>query len=406
MLMSEFRNAMYVLGFDSPRLTTKDQSGEDTPLYTFANIKINRGDDQHPFATIKGRIPFEVAQRIHNNYQFELYDYRLGGIIGESEPFKYATCGQYKVFSKLAKSLIANKEELEQALLAKKIEIAKTTPEKLYIETCHIEKQEGLIIFMTEMQDYYMQKSLKDNSAAIQVPRQKELSAEVTKRTIENSSLEQSLDEWLIERGKECSSRDRWLTINNMPVVYPISKTPTNESDILIQGLLNKFDAAANPFADKPSPTYDLPSYLENVSIDIHSNSYSEMMRITDKTSKDVVTHSKSNKDIRYWLECNNKQKTGVVHTVEIECYGKKIDNLSLSSYDSEFGMIRRFNYNLTRGIFNVDGLDFTRPITPNDKEYVVVHLLDAIKLAQAITSHNSYYDANNNSKTLAKSIK
>lgn len=106
-----------------------------------------------------------------------------------------------------------------------------------YINTYHIDTKEGLVVLITELQDYYAKKLNNGKIENSQVDKQKEIIGQINKELIESSNPQ--------------ITTDQWMTINNVDI-FERTKNNKNvtEQDLEIRSLLEQYDMTINPFTN------------------------------------------------------------------------------------------------------------------------------------------------------------
>ena len=381
MNISQLRNSMNVLGFNDNVSTTTDKIGETTPLYNYNGIEIFFSGTY--YTIVHGKILLEVAQKIYDKYPNNPYLIRVAGGSDDNKPIDWATSEEYEIFLKEAYEVSRYDEDFpknfEKIIKAKKQEILLNNPESLYVDCYHIDTLEGLLILLTELQDYSIGKALNkpNNTQVSQLP---ELLAEINRRLIEEGNPYQNTDDWIEE---------------HQSFVLEIIKNFQNsdEQENNIRALLNKFDSIVNPFSNSETEMRDPSDYLDKVKFNCYAE---DQLRLTieDKSTGYLVQHTRDNEDMTYYL----RHPSDAEPFVQVNHYFSLGNNetkspeevLYINYYYEDDNNPNQVDmrYNLTTGLVGKT-YGSKEPITSEQKDFIIYELLEAIKIAKTVTIDN-----------------
>ena len=133
----EFNIVMETVGIDNPLSTPEGSNGTREDVHYWNDLAIWYGGRN--YTIVHGKIPLEVANIIYEKYPENPYGIRIEGGCVDRNPSDWSTGG--------------------------------------YLKAYHIDSKEGLLIFLTEMKDYFLR---KNNLPETEVKRYDELIAKVS----------------------------------------------------------------------------------------------------------------------------------------------------------------------------------------------------------------------------------
>lgn len=314
------------------------------PLNRWNNLTFKFGGTY--YAVVEGDIPLEVANTIYEKYPGNPYGIRVNG-----------GCDDWN-------------------------------PNEMHPHCYHIDSKEGLVIFITEMKDYFAR---KDGLLETEVQRYDEIMATINSRILKTVNPSISTYEWM--QGDEENRKIFFQTIANN------EKTPIGKD---FRKAIDDFDKTINPFINQDIELDEIENYLQKVNIS--ANTYSSKnsdgmirlncgeMHITDLESRNNVNYYRNPNGFSYQLHyvLGEEQYLNVLHyysTNELD----ENDNgefISIDYWGKKIPQKIDIRYNLTRGVAG-ETYDPKTPITPEQEKFVYDELLKAISLASTITLDN-----------------
>ncbi len=384
----EFTKVMEVLGIDNKVSTITGRYGTTEDVYNWNDIDICFYGSY--YSIVDGKIPLEVAKRIYDKDPKNLYSIRIDGGALDNKPIDCAVSDEYNKFVTTFFQLFKGKEvcleKTDTILERKKQEILSHNPESLYIGTYHIDTKEGLLIFLTELQDYYIGKILNEPNINIQVAKQPELLGEINRRLIEDSNPYINVEQWLEkDSGYDCEGQ----TIKKGKTVDNYQKVDEEKNKIKI--LLKEFDETINPFINNNIKLLDPIEYSDKILFNCYADDNEVEFFVKDKTKKGQVEHRRNNEYLTYTLSYGEESWVCLHHYFvckkENPLFFEEIVCL-LSHNDSQSFDLR---YNLTNGLaYRTYAKDEEkRPLTPSQKVLIIDELEKAIEVAKTITINN-----------------
>ena len=236
---------------------------------------------------------------------------------------------------------------------------------------------------LTELQDYYIQKTSHSKNVIIQSSRQSELLADVYRKLIEQTS--------------PYLTTDQWIKMSGIYIFEKIkNRQSTDEKDNKIRSLLNRFDYAVNPFNNEKVELLDPSYYVDKVNIDISS--------YTDKANFDIKKCIIEDKiigiKVNYYI-CQYLLRYSI-STSDLSIKHQFIWDEKYIDLQDEFIEIKNKEntskkFSLTRGIlyeneFFEDGYFENGEkivLTVEDKSLIISELQQAIEKAEMVTIKN-----------------
>lgn len=152
----EFNEVLKAVGINNHLVNTTGRYGTSEKVHFWQDMAIHFSGSY--YTVINGKIPLEVANIIYEKYPNNPYEIRVDGGASNYIPIEHAIDDQYKkeIQEHLDAHLSTN-EYLNRCKKSRRNMLRRKNDNK-YIETYHIDSKEGLIIFLTEMKDYYFRK--------------------------------------------------------------------------------------------------------------------------------------------------------------------------------------------------------------------------------------------------------
>lgn len=298
------------------------------------------------YAIVEGNIPLEVANTIYEKYPGNPYGIRVNG-----------GCDDWD-------------------------------PNEMHPHYYHIDSKEGLVIFITEMKDFFARKA---GLPETEVQRYYELMTTINSRILKVVNPSISTNEWMQE--DEENRKIFFQTVANN------EKTPFGKE---FRKAIDDFDKTINPFTNQDVELDEIENYIKKVNInaDTYSSKNSEGMirlncgevHITDLESGNNVNYYRNPNGFSYQLHyvLGEEQFLNVLHYYSTN----KIDEndngefISINYWGKKIPQKIDIRYNLTKGVAG-ETYDPKTPITPDKEKFVYDELLKAISLASTITFDN-----------------
>ena len=310
------------------------------PLQSWNDFQIYFGDTF--YAVVKGSVPSEVAEIIYKKYPGNPYGIRInGGWIG-------------------------------------------LNPAEHIVNLYHIDTKEGLLIFITEMKDYFArQNRLKEK----EVKKLNELMVLVNSEILKKINPTISTYEWMQE-----DEENREIFYRSLSIETPFEKE--------FRRVIDMFDQTVNPFINKDIELDEITNYIQKVNIS-GSTYCSENgkkrnncchMDIHDLETKNCVSYNRSQSGFLYYVQYKTEegQFLEVSHFYSANSKDEN-DNgeiISLKYFGDNVKQKTDIRYNITKGIAGPTYGEKI-PITNEQKRFFYLKLLEAIHLASSITIDN-----------------
>ena len=349
----EFNEVMKAVGINNPLSTAEGRYGTREEVHYWNNLAICFGGSY--YTIVNGRIPLEVANIIYQKYPGNPYNIRVDGGCNDWNPIDWAT-------------------------------------DEKYLKTYHIDSKEGLLIFLTEMKDYFLR---KNNLPETEVEKYDELIAKITSEILKKVNPYISAYDWMQDDKENKNNYNSSVERDNK----------TKLGQIFREAVLD-FDKAVNPFLNDDIELDEISNYLKNVKI--NANSYNSehgkyrqgccSLEITDISTENTTTYYRSPDGFSFQLS----YKLGEEKYLQVLHYYSTSGN-----YESDKGEVVAIYYcgdnvenkidirlNITNGKAGAT-YDDKIPATPEQIVFVYDELLKATSYASSITSENMKKKAN-----------
>ena len=325
----EFKNVIDVLGINNKTSYIISQYGTVEDVYDWNGLEIYFYG--HYYSIIKGKIPFEVAQKIYDKYPNNPPSIKI--INGNSyyTPIDWVKNDDYDKFIpiifKTLKNEKQNYENINQIYKNIKQEVITTYPNNFYIDAYHIDTKEGLIILLTELQDYFINKNLENPNPCSLINRQKELLVEVNKK--------------LIKKCNPYLNTNQWIKKQN-PILEETKNHQSNDKqDLEIRELLTEFDKTVNPFINDKFDMVDPSNYIDNISFSCNLNNNQTELEIKDKKTKFKSEYIRNDNRLLYNFIYGKKPNIAISHH-----YTKTLNDTQLKEVISIYHDYDEYNNN------------------------------------------------------------
>lgn len=273
----EFNKIMETIGLPDAIMGSREYNGKRERAYLWQDLIIHFGGTY--YAVVHGKIPLEVAKTIYEKYPENHYGIRVDGGCDDLNPADWAVDHKYqeyaqKLGNERAKGNLSN-AEYRLKLKAARNELEGRPIDNKYIKDYHIDTKEGLLIFLTEMKDYFLR---KNNLPETEVEKYDELLATVTSEILSDVNPRISASEWMQTFDDE----------NKEIYNATISRYNENQCDRAFIEAIKDFDEAVNPFSRKDIKTKEPSDYLKNVTITAYVDKSKK--GCCDLTIKDIET--------------------------------------------------------------------------------------------------------------------
>lgn len=378
----ELSKTMEVLGID---ISSTTYNGLNT--YSWLGFEFSF---YNYYTVVNGRVPLELAKEIYNKYPNNIYLIRVDGKHETKEPTEFGSTSSDRERINAASSynevasIIKNAKKLEEKGIYHDMD-------SRYINTYHIDTKEGLVVLITELQDYYAKKLNNGKIENSQVDKQKEIIGQINKELIESSNPQ--------------ITTDQWMTINNVDI-FERTKNNKNvtEQDLEIRSLLEQYDMTINPFTN--DNLVEPQEYSDKIMFECAFNEKGAL-RIGFSEKEKIMNielgHIRSDRFLIY-SQCYHEEPNRNVeirHSYDIK---NQNSNQSEENISIDINLVGndRYNikYNLITGLIESNNGE-KLSITSEQKNFIIQELTKAIEIAQNLTTKNMIAPISNN--TLVK---
>lgn len=347
---------------------------ENNSFY-YNGVLLNFDDDRN--VIVKGKVPLEVANTIYKKYDSVDMGIRLHDSYENLNPNDYIFeddknlleyVEDYYKYNCMDKKHLENMGAIRKELNSN------------FVTDYYIDDLRGLIIFLTELQEYYLKNGIiKEDSKLVK----EELNSQIIDDLVFKARLHIGANEWMALDSK-----------NKNKYFKTIDRMFENDLDSKIRELIFEFDNTVNPYSNENIKLDNSKNYLENVTVSIDINgvaleNYVEL-KISDKNYNYVLHQRKSNA-FNYQLRYGSDDRECIVHLYH--AYIDDEEELEMSFLEGHQQYI--YNYDLTNNnykesnnvLFKNRGKE--KPITDNEKLFIIDSLEHAIVYSRRITIDN-----------------
>ena len=340
----EFKKIMKTIELPGAIKIYIEHNGKKEKAHLWENLIIHFGGTD--YAVVHGKIPLKVAKTISEKYPDNHYGIRVDGDRNDLKPadraldYKYQTAAE-ELGDEWGEGNLS-RDEFHLKLGAARNELEGRPIDNKYIECYHIDTKEGLLIFLTEMKDYF---SRKNNLPETEVEKYDELLATVTSEILSDVNPSISASEWMKTFDDENKE------------IYNATASRYDESQYgrTLTKAIKDFDEAVNPFSRKDIKTKEPSDYLKNVTITAY----------VDKSKKgccDLTMAIETGKEATYSREADGfsfelQYKTVEGNNLRIRHYFSTPDRnaswpgevVSVCIYDDKFKKITDIKLNISQ---------------------------------------------------------
>ena len=379
----EFKNVIDVLGINNKTSYIISKYGTVEDIYDWNGLEIYFYG--HYYSIIKGKIPFEVAQKIYDKYPNNPPSIRIINGNNYYTPIDWVKNDDYDKFIpiifKTLKKEKQNYENISQVYKNIKQEVITTYPNNFYIDTYHIDTKEGLLILLTELQDYFISKNLENPNSCSLINRQKELLVEVNKK--------------LIKQSNPYLDTNQWIKKQNAIILEETKNHQSNDKQNLeIRNLLNKFDKTVNPFINDKFDMLDPSNYIDNISFSCNINNNQTELEIKDKKTKFKSEYIRNDNRLLYNFIYGKKPNIAISHHyTKTHNHTQPKEVISIYHDYDDYNNNRNISleYNLTNDFlkYKTYSDNYKQPSTYEQKATLIYELKKAIQMAETVTINN-----------------
>ncbi len=385
----EFNEVMKAVGINNPLSTAEGRYGTREEVHYWNNLAICFGGSY--YTIVNGRIPLEVANIIYQKYPGNPYDIRVDGGCKDWNPIDWATDEKFeKDIQRYNQRYI--EDDLDVDEYSSKYENAKRNFKRRkniddkYLKAYHIDSKEGLLIFLTEMKDYFLR---KNNLPETEVKKYDELITKITSEIFKKVNPYISAYDWMQDDKENKSKYNSSIERDN--------KTKLGQT---FRKTILDFDKAVNPFLNDDIELDEISNYINN--IEINANSYNSehgkyrqgccSLEITDISTGNKTTYCRNPDGFSFQLS----YKLGEEKYLEILHYFSTSGN-----FESDKGEVIAIYYcgdnvenkidirlNITNGKAGKTYEDKI-PATPEQIAFVYDELSKATSYASEVTIEN-----------------
>ena len=378
----EFKNVIDVLGINNKTSYIISQYGTVEDVYDWNGLEIYFYG--HYYSIIKGKIPFEVAQKIYDKYPNNPPSIRIINGNNYYTPIDWVKNDDYDKFIpiifKTLKKEKQNYENISQVYKNIKQEVITTYPNNFYIDTYHIDTKEGLLILLTELQDYFISKNLENPNSCSLINRQKELLVEVNKKLIKQSNPYLDTNQWIKKQN---------------PILEETKNHQSNDKqDLEIKELLTEFDKTVNPFINDKFDMVDPSNYIDNISFSCNINNNQTELEIKDKKTKFKSEYIRNDNRLLYNFIYGKKPNIAISHHyTKTHNHTQPKEVISIYHDYDDYNNNRNISleYNLTNNFLKYKNYsdNHKQPSTYEQKATLIYELKKAIQMAEIVTINN-----------------
>ena len=345
----EFNKTMKTIELPGAIMISREYNGKRERAYLWQNLIIHFGGTY--YAVVYGKIPLEVAKTIYEKYPENHYGIRVDGGRDDLNPADWALDCKYQIAAlKLGNEWgegNLSRDEFRLKLKAARNEFEGRPIDNKYIECYHIDTKEGLLIFLTEMKDYF---SRKNNLPETEVEKYDELLATVTSEILSDVNPRISASEWMQTFDDENKG------------IYNATASRYNETQYgrAFTKAIKDFDEAVNPFSRKDIKTKEPSDYLKDVTIT--ATTYNHDGVKSKKGCCDLTMAIETGKEATYSREADGfsfelQYKTVEGNNLRIRHYFSTPDRnaswpgevVSVCIYDDKFKKITDIKLNISQ---------------------------------------------------------
>ena len=380
----EFNEVMKAVGINNPLSTAEGSYGTREEVHYWNNLAICFGGSY--YTIVNGRIPLEVANIIYQKYPGNPYDIRVDGGCKDWNPIDWATDEKYeKDIQKYVEEHLGIDEYLSKCENAKRNFKRRKNIDDKYLKTYHIDSKEGLLIFLTEMKDYFLR---KNNLPETEVEKYDELIAKITSEILKKVNPYISAYDWMQDDKENKSKYNSSIERDNK----------TKLGQIFRKAVLD-FDKAVNPFLNDDIELDEISNYINNIRI--NANPYNSehgkyrqgccSLEITDIRTGNKTTYYRSPDGFTFQLSYN----LGEENYLQVLHYFSTSGNFELDKgeviaiyYCGDNVDKIDIRLNITNGKAG-ETYEDKIPVTPEQIAFVYDELLKAASYASEVTIEN-----------------
>ena len=350
--------------------------------------KLSINFDEKGYAVVNGKIPLEVANIIYNKYKDNEYGIRVNGGANDVSPYDWAVDDKY-----VAKTLYNENERISEyvkrcATENKKFE--RRVDKNKYINTYHIDTKEGLVIFLSELNDYY---SRLNNEQEKFVSSEQIILAHINTTLLKQAKLNITTYQWMAQDEK---NRDIFFS-----KIKEGTKTSFGRSFRLA---IDTFDATINPFINENVELDDINNFKEKVNMTFYTyNKLNDKIRnncaeahIVDLNTGNVASYFRTMEGFSYKLmyKLAEGKNFTLIHYFSSDSFNEKENGevIAVNYRGDNVNEKIDIRYNITKGLAGTTYGEKTQ-VTPEQKEYIYDQIIKAINLAETITIDNMKKD-------------
>lgn len=380
----EFNTILKTLGINNCLINTTNIYDSIEEVHFWNNIVIYFGGSY--YTIIRGKVPLEVANIIYEKYPNNPHKIRIDGGCSDYTPIEHAIDDQYK---KEIQEHIEQSLEIDEYLVRCKKSrrnMLRRKNDNKYIETYHIDSKEGLIIFLTELKDYYAR---KQGLRETEVQRYDEIISTVSSEILKQVNPSITNYDWM--RADEQYGEIFLNTIARDKQI-PFGRA--------FRKIIDQFDRTVNPYINEDIELDSIDNYLKKVNID--ANTYDQKYGKYRKNCCRITIKAKDGEsEVRYYRSPNGfsyqlmyvlgpEEYLNVLHYFDNK--GDKESDKGEHIYINYFGENSKqeidLRYNITLGLASKTDED-KMPITSEQMSFVYDELVKATELASTITIDN-----------------
>lgn len=381
----EFEKVMKVMGL-SPVGEIEGVDLKKHDLYKYCGLNVSFGGSN--YAVVDGKIPLEVVKTIYKKYPENQYKIRINGGREDYDPDDWARDDAFdKEIREINDQYDFSHDEWKSLVNQAKEKLKKRKTKGKYITSYHIDTKEGLLIFLTEMQDYCLKHIQREET---EVKKYNKYLAAVTSSMLEDINPSISASEWM--QGDD-ENRDFYNKT--------IERDYSNVLTASFRNSIIEFDKAVNPFLDDTIRMDDASNFIDKVKIsgtlsdqkgDVHRDNCCDLSIVELDAGNNTTSYYRDPNGFSFEVTYGTDKNCFIsirhafsMSNVKEEDRGEKLVIKTYGDYCEEPIDVE---FNITNGTIGRKYGE-KRPATIPEISYIYEQLQNAIDYASSVTLDN-----------------
>lgn len=340
-------------------------------------------DDNAINVKVRGKIPYEVAMKIYENYPCEEFGIKAGSIGDSGNPIPFLTDDIYKATVDKCDSedIDSRARRLERA----RVSLGYRAPNTKYIDTYRLYSKEGLIAVLLELEKYYFKNEEKETTERSDLV---DIIGVVNTKVLDRINPRISGHAWMQETMNSQDYMDGWNRFNG------------NSSLREFRRALDEFDRTINPFIEGDLTTLEIASDLKDMRIKAYPFDYSDEYKNNVKFYRVFISDCEENTSLEfginplgfsYYFSCKfgDKDFFSVRHYYNYNSNEEDKGEILVINYFGDNSIRKKkVALNLTNGTICIDGKR-KKAVTELQLASIYLDLVKATRLAANITVNN-----------------